>query len=73
MPSLKPSDDKLDERLRLIVESYQRLTGKPLLDQPRLHPVRQLLWQAPVAIVAHGTEADPIFFYATALRCNRSR
>ena len=67
MPSLKPSDDKLDERLRLIVESYQRLTGKPLLDQPLLHPLRQALWHAPVAIVAHGTEADPIFFYGNRL------
>jgi hypothetical protein len=29
--------------------------------------VRQVLWQAPVAIVAHGTEADPIFFYGNRL------
>ena len=31
MPSLPPSDAKLDGRLRLIVSSYQRLTGKNLI------------------------------------------
>jgi len=61
MPSLKPSD----ATLRLIVESYQRLTGKPLIPvvpsgAVELHAA---LWTAPYAIVAHGTEADPIFFY----------
>ncbi|TNC98888.1 MAG: MEKHLA domain protein [Gallionellaceae bacterium] len=61
MPSSKPSD----ATLRLIVESYLRLTGKPLIsnvpcDEDEL---REALWTAPRAIVAHGTEADPIFFY----------
>jgi hypothetical protein len=33
--------------------------------------LRAALWNAPFAIVAHGTEADPVFFYgnAYALRC----
>jgi hypothetical protein len=33
--------------------------------------LRQAIWNAPFAIVAHGTEADPVFFYgnAYALRC----
>lgn len=63
MPSSKPSD----ATLRLIVESYQRLTGKPLLEHLHLHgndsALRTAIWEAPRAIVAHGTEADPIFFY----------
>ena len=61
MPNSKPSD----ATLRLIVESYQRLTGQQLIpvvptDAAQL---RAALWAAPRAIVAHGTEADPIFFY----------
>jgi hypothetical protein len=50
-----------DERLALIVASYQRLTGRALLQVP-FDPLA--LWNAPCAIVAHGTQADPIFFYA---------
>ncbi|MDD2686003.1 MAG: MEKHLA domain-containing protein [Gallionella sp.] len=71
MPSSKPSD----ATLRLIAESYQRLTGKPLLEHLPLHEndseLRAAIWEAPRAIVAHGTEVDPIFFYANdyALRC----
>lgn len=61
MPSSKPSD----ATLRLIVESYQRLTGKPLIPIVPSDAVelRAALWTAPYAIVAHGTEDDPIFFY----------
>jgi len=64
MPNSRPSDTVPDARLRLIVESYRRLTGLPLLppDAGQM-PLREALWQAPRAIVAHGTEADPIFFY----------
>ena len=83
MQSLPPSDAKLDGRLRLIVSSYQRLTGKVLLgdDSPRpqageglgvradvvVAALREALWNAPRAIVAHGTEADPVFFYGNRL------
>ncbi len=100
--------------MRLIVESYQRLTGKPLLPSSPLpctgegpgergdvrsldistlpltlpdgttshstkpasgqvagylqgggdvEALRRALWEAPFVIVAHGTEADPVFFY----------
>ncbi len=92
MQNSPPSDTGLDERLRLIVASYQRLTGKALIEFPptvgaasaakglavngefaaeaaptvRL-PLREVLWNAPRAIVAHGTEADPIFFYGNCL------
>jgi hypothetical protein len=65
MPSLPPSDAALDERLRLIVTSYRRLTGKELIgEKPQdAAALRQALWDAPCAIVAHGTEDDPVFFY----------
>ncbi len=68
MPSSLPSDAVPDERLRLIVESYRRLTGKPLIeDVPDDEALRLALWHAPSAVVAHGTEADPVFFYGNRL------
>lgn len=73
MPSSPPSDHKFDARLRLIVDSYRRLTGKVLVAPASgdADAVRQALWQASFAVVAHGTEDDPIFFYGNryALRC----
>jgi hypothetical protein len=48
-------------RLALMAESFVRLTGETLVEaSPSL---AQALWSAPRAILAHGTEADPIFFY----------
>ena len=48
-------------RLALIAESFERLTGTPLV-APALD-LADALWTAPRVIVAHGTEADPIFFF----------
>ena len=49
-------------RIALIVASHARLTGRELVaDGP--DPVAAL-WQAPLGVVAHGTEADPLFFFA---------
>lgn len=69
MPSSKPSDAVPDERLRLIVESYRRVTGRDLIEDVPDDPaaLRCVLWEAPRAIVAHGTEADPVFFYGNRL------
>lgn len=76
MPNSLPCNALTDERLRLIVDSYQRLTGKVLLPLPlqgggNSFSLREALWNVPFAIVAHGTEADPIFFYGNryALQC----
>jgi hypothetical protein len=79
----------LDERLRLLVESYRQLTGKELIPfvgaasaanhlsgavsfaAEAAPTLRDVMWKAPRAIVAHGTEPDPVFFYGNdyALRC----
>jgi PAS domain-containing protein len=69
MQSLPPYDTVLDERLRLIVASFHRLTGKPLLQTVPADAAafRAAVWNAPHAIVAHGTEADPVFFYGNRL------
>lgn len=54
-----------DARIALIVDSYRRLTGKPLLDTAPddSRELARALWFAPRAVVAHGTEPDPVFFY----------
>lgn len=55
--------DALDEKLRILIDSFQRLTGGELL----ANATPESLWTAPRVIVAHGTEDDPIFFYGNAL------
>lgn len=48
-------------RIALIAESFARLLGRPLV-APGGDTVAAL-WEAPLAVVAHGTEADPLFFF----------
>ncbi len=53
------------DRLALIPQSFARLTSRALLgDTP---PTPAALWVAPMVILAHGTEADPVFFYGNAM------
>jgi hypothetical protein len=52
-------------RILCIGESYRRLAGRPLAQGT--DDSVEALWSAPTAIVAHGTEADPIFFFGN--RC----
>ncbi|MFD4507591.1 MEKHLA domain-containing protein [Streptomyces sp. NPDC058457] len=59
---------------RLLVSSYQRLTGAPLWPSGPSHDgetARRLYEDAPFGLLAHDTSADPIFIYAntTAQRC----
>ncbi len=54
-----------DTRLALIADSYARLLGQPLVDAQG--DLAEALWQALRVIVAHGTEADPVFFYGNRL------
>jgi hypothetical protein len=60
-----PTDEAL-QRVGLVVASYFRLTGRRLID-PIEPDLWQACWSAPRVIVAHGTEADPIFFYGNQL------
>lgn len=48
-------------RIACIAESFERLTGRPLVAAEG--DLVQALWSAPLAIVAHGTEPDPIFYF----------
>ncbi len=56
--------DEQRHKILCISESYQRLTGRPLVacGANTSDPV-QTLWTAPFVIVAHGTEPDPIFYF----------
>lgn len=64
----------LERHAALLAASYRRWTGQDLVEAASLAgPASELaraLFDAPVAIVSHGTEPDPIFNYgnATALR-----
>lgn len=49
------------ERIALIARSFARLLHRPLVEPG--DDVVEALWQAPAAVVAHGTEPDPIFFF----------
>lgn len=46
-----------------IASSYERWFGKPLV-APR-NDLVEALWNAPFALLAHGAEADPLFFFAS--------
>jgi hypothetical protein len=61
--------------VRLIVDSHGRVVGRPLLTEPMSNEpkpseplsnaaLHNALWSAPRVVVAHGTQADPIFCYA---------
>lgn len=55
--------------MRLIASSYRCLTGKELIPSVEVAApaLRRAMWELPRAIVAHGTEADPVFFYGNRL------
>ena len=63
MRSSQPCEAVSDERLSQLCSSYLRLTGKELAACADQASLRRALWLAPRAIVAHGVEADPVFFY----------
>ncbi|HEY6814486.1 MAG TPA: MEKHLA domain-containing protein [Croceibacterium sp.] len=50
------------DRLKLIAASFARLAGRSLVE-PSPGGLELALWNAPRAIVAHGTEPEPRFFY----------
>lgn len=69
MPKLDRQDDEAvmtasaGPRLALLADSFARLIGRPLVKPP----TPSGFWRAPRAIVAHGLEADPVFFYGNRL------
>lgn len=71
MISLSPMPfltDPQRSRIERIATCFNDLTGRDLV--PMTSDIAAALWSTPIAILAHGTEPDPIFFFgnATALR-----
>lgn len=64
-----PLDDQAARRCRILSDSFTRLLGRPLLPDMQQMPaddraLAQALYDAPVVIVSHGSEADPVFWFA---------
>ena len=53
-------------QLSNLLQSYQHLLGRPLVP-PGDVDLWLSLWNAPQVVVAHGCEADPVFFYGNRL------
>ena len=65
------NNEYLKEHAELLLQSYYRLTQKPLLTPTGVNEnIGQMLYEAPCGLVSHTTDDDPIFNYAnqTALR-----
>ncbi len=58
---LPPLSNEQRRRIAGISDSYQRLTGRLLVSAGS--DLVEALWSSPLAIVAHGPESDPIFFF----------
>lgn len=55
------SSETARARIALIAQSHARLLGHPLVDGAG--DVVEALWLSPLAILAHDTQADPVFFF----------
>ncbi len=62
-------DPDVARAIAFIAGSFQRLLGRGLVDAGE--DVVLSLWAAPCAIVAHGMEADPIFFFGNRMALER--
>lgn len=58
---LPPFSSEQRHRIARIGHCYQRLTGRLLVSAGSDQV--EALWSSPLAIVAHGPEPDPIFFF----------
>jgi len=66
---LPAASQSLNDWVRLIVESHLRVVGLPLLAEipPNDSDLWHAVWDAPQVVVAHGTQADPVFCYGNRL------
>lgn len=49
---------------RLLLDSFQRVVGRPLLDPDPGADAGRALYEAPFVLLSHDTAADPVFTYA---------
>jgi len=43
----------------MMVESYKRKVGKPIMDDAEIHEIAKLIWEAPYGVISHDMEEDP--------------
>ncbi|WP_217592909.1 MEKHLA domain-containing protein [Cohnella sp. GbtcB17] len=53
----------LERHSRLLMDSYRALTGKALIKAGRAGQASDDLYEAPFALLSHGTEEDPVLNY----------
>ena len=57
------SAEALESHCRLLVDSYQSLLGKPLLNVNPQLSIREQLDAAEFVLLSHGKDSDPLFNY----------
>ncbi|MBO7747710.1 MEKHLA domain-containing protein [Paenibacillus sp. MWE-103] len=61
---MRSTDIGASERhARIVLDSYRKLLGKPLLETEGSGSAAEQLFEAPIAVLSHGTEADPVLNY----------
>jgi hypothetical protein len=65
-----PNNQFMPIEARLILDSYQHFLGKSCIELTSSRNAAQMLYEAPFAVVAHDTCADPIFAYANRMAQN---
>ncbi|MDG0808568.1 MEKHLA domain-containing protein [Cohnella rhizosphaerae] len=53
----------LERHSRLLMDSYRKLTGKSLIETAAEGRASDVLYEAPFALLSHGTEEDPVLNY----------
>lgn len=63
MPLPQTGVGATEQHAKLLLDSYRKWTGKELIQLDSGQSAREQLYQSPVVILSHGTEADPILNY----------
>ncbi|WP_020484085.1 MEKHLA domain-containing protein [Methylomonas sp. MK1] len=64
LPVPSRENDFYETHIQLLVDSYRRLLGRPLLEESSALSLGQQAYQADFVLLSHNTAADPLFNYA---------
>ncbi|OQW72714.1 MAG: MEKHLA domain-containing protein [Proteobacteria bacterium ST_bin11] len=64
LPVPSPESDFYAPHIQLLLDSYLRLLGKPLMAGSSALSLGQQVYEADFALLSHNTAADPVFNYA---------
>ena len=62
---------KSEGQARLILCSYKKLLGKDLIQIDASKSMAEQLYDAPMVVLSHGTQSDPIFNFGSAMALER--